>query len=183
MHASELCQMGGKGGQLQCCTMLLVPLPPLPSPPLPFPPLPLPATLKLLVQLDGGEEGLAMIAEARRKAKGGKSPVMSCVDLKDDRSFPIPRTCSAGSLPIHSIGSTPLQTPQGTPAVPRRETFAGTSPKSPHKSSLSSSAPEADTATGKKTNSLPTDTPPSTKSEFAVVTLTTYWSAYTVTLL
>ena len=138
--------------------------------PLPFPPLP-PATLKLLVQLDGGEEGLVMVAEARRKAKGGKSPATSYLDLKDDRSVPMQRTSSAGSLPHHSVGSTPSHTPQGTPGVPRRETIASTA-KPPNKNSASTSALEGD-ATGKKTNSLPVNTPPPSKSKCNVVMTTT----------
>ena len=116
------------------------------------------------MQLDGGEEGLAMVADARRKAKGGKSPVMSYLDLKDDRSIPMQRATSAGSLPHHSVGSTPSHTPQGTPGVPRRETFAGNTTKGLNKSTTSSSVPEGEAA-GKKTNSLPNNTPPPTKSE------------------
>ena len=64
------------------------------------------ATLKFILQLDGGEEGLAMLAEARRKGRGVRSPANSIPDLKEDRTqYGITRAHSAGSLARNSLNS------------------------------------------------------------------------------
>jgi ankyrin repeat protein/energy-coupling factor transporter ATP-binding protein EcfA2 len=129
--------------------------------------------LKFILSLDGGEQGLASIAEAslRKKNKSeGRLPGDSCLDLKEENSpYAIQRTFSAGSLPHHSVGSTPSSTPQSTPGLSRRSTLLGNTqdfPKQLQHSSFSTSILEG--VPSARTKSLPHNTPPISKREWKI---------------